>query len=174
MASRSRGSANVGIDVEQSGVQAMMAHLDTTLNPVAIAGFLGATVDPYIRERARARFASEGDDVTGGWAPLGFATQSIRAQMGFGASHPINKRTGALEEYIVDSPNAIEINPLGAVLRMPGVEATGELGSKMRTAQKGKPDPRTVARPVIGLNEKDLLFVLTAISFYVGKAPGGI
>lgn len=149
------------------GVQAMLTRMDTLLSPPAIAGFLGAKVDPYLRGRARSRFRAEGDDVTGAWVPLASATREIRAQMGYGAEHPINRRTGQLEEYIAGSPNQINIHALGATLTLPGQPPVGEIKSKVETAQKGKSYPRTPARPVLGMNEKDLAYVLTALAFHV-------
>lgn len=173
---RRASRANSGIDVQiigdSSGVQAMLNHLDTALNPVAIAGFLGATVDPYLRSRMKDRFAGEGDDVVGKWIPLAQTTQDIRQQQGYGAAHPINRRTGDLENYIVGSPNAISIHGLGATLTMPGNRPTGELKKKVETAQRGKANrPVTPPRPVLGMNEKDLAFVLTALAFHVKGRP---
>lgn len=154
-----------------AGVQRMLDILDTALNPVALAGFLGATVDPYLRSRAKTRFEQEGDDVTGGWAPLKEATQNIRISLGYGAAHPINKREGDLEDYIVDSPNALLVHPWGASLKLPGKPPQGDMIDKMETAQRG--GPRTVPRPVLGMNERDLAFVLLALATHVKKSGRG-
>lgn len=163
-----RGFVDVDISVQKESVTALLTHLDTALNPVAIASFLGASVDPWLRTRAKDRFKSEGDDVSGGWAPLKESTQNIRSQMGYGSAHPINNRTGALEEYIVGSPNRLTIHGLGATLTLPGRAPTGELKTKVQTAQKGRGNPRTVPRPVLGMNERDMSFVLTALAMHVG------
>jgi hypothetical protein len=166
------GYFDVQILVEEKQVEALLGKLDTALNPVAIAAFLGATVDPHIRRRARDRFQAEGDDAVGKWLPLTPATQQIRAQMGYGASHPINVRSGQLQDYIVDAPNQIQVSPIGATLIMPGPAPTGQLADKVRTAQRGSPDGRTPPRPVIGMSEQDLAFVLTALGGYIQKAGG--
>lgn len=150
-------------------VQAMLHRLDTSLNPTAIAAFLGAEVDPYIRERARQRFANEGDDVVGQWAPLADATNAFRTAQGFPAAHPINKRTGELEAYIVSAPNQITISTFGTTLVSPRPTSNKWLQEKLRTAQMGKDRPRTPARPVLGLNEKDLLAVTTKLAFYIQR-----
>lgn len=168
------GFLDAHISVQAQGVEALLHHLDTALNPVAIAGFLGAEVDPYLRERAKMRFEREGDDVSGKWAPLKETTQAIREQMGYGADGPINKRTGKLEEYILGTPNRLTIHTLGATLTLPGRSPTGETKTKVQTAQQGKGSPRTVSRPVLGMNEKDMLFVLTALAFHVGGGKGGV
>jgi hypothetical protein len=154
------------------GVERMLFALETSLNPVAVAGFLGAVVDPYLRGRASDRFASEGDDVTGGWAPLKDATQEIRSNSGYGAAHPINKRTGELEDYIVNAPHNLSAAPWGASLTLPGTTPTGELFDKVETAQHGR--DRTVPRPVLGMNERDLVFVLTALAQYIEKRGSGV
>lgn len=157
---------SVQIIGDDSGVQKMLAVLDTALNPVAIAGFLTGVVEPYVHERAEARFADEGDDVVGPWQPLKPATVAIRQAQGYGGAHPINVRTGELESYITEGPGNTLVHPFGATLTMPGQPATGDLADKVRTAQEG--DTRTVARPVMGLNEQDLAFVLLALARHVG------
>jgi hypothetical protein len=50
---------------------------------------------------------------------------------------------------------------------MPGDTPTGELAEKVKTAQQGKDNPRTVPRPVLGMNEVDLAFVLEGLSFFI-------
>jgi len=148
-------------------VHRMLEHLGTSLAPPAVGTWLGMTVDPWIRQRARERFRREGDDVTGPWAPLKMATQQIRSQQGYGSAHPINRRTGRLEAYITGGPNRITIHSLGATLYLPGNPPFGELKTKVETAQFGKVKPSTVARPVMGMNERDLLAVLTDLSLYL-------
>ena len=159
--------------VSERDLQAQLWALDTALNPVAIAGFLGAEVDPYIRKRAQQRFAGEGDDVVGKWAPLHEATQNIRESMGYGASGPINRREDELMHYVVDSPHRINVHTLGATLIMPGYPPKGELRDKVTTAQAGRVKPKTVARPVIGINERDLTAVLTMLFLYISRSTQG-
>jgi hypothetical protein len=170
---RSAGDSGIDIQIigDSSGVQAMLNHLDTALNPVAVAGFLGATVDPYLRMRMSDRFRKEGDDVVGKWTPLAQVTQDIRQKQGFGSAHPINRRTGRLEDFIVGSPNQLTIHSLGATLTLPGNKPLGEMKDKVETAQKGRLRPHTLPRPVLGMNERDLAFVLTALAFYVKRGP---
>lgn len=169
--------AGPGISIQvygdDAGVERMLDALDTALNPVAVAGFLAGVVDPYLRGRASDRFRSEGDDVSGAWAPLAEATQHIREQMGYGAAHPINKREGDLEAYITQTEAAVHPNPLGATLRLPGRGGGPDIYDKFKGAQQGgvgpsgKPYP---ARPVLGMNERDLVFVLTALAQHVQSA----
>lgn len=165
-------TATISFDyvISEKDVQSKLWALDTALNPFAIARFLGAEVDPYIRTRARQRFRDEGDDVTGKWEPLHEATWNWRMNEGYPPEHPINKRTGELETYITDSPHNINVNTLGAVLVMPGHPPTGELKDKVSTAQTGRVDPNTRPRPVIGMNEQDLTAVMTMLFLYIAKA----
>lgn len=167
----------IKIDGDVAGVQRMLYAVDTALNPIALAAFLGAVVDPYFRRRAGDRFAKEGDDVTGPWKPLAEATQNIRETMGYGPAHPINRREGELERYITQTQGRSTEEPWGASLTLPGAEAQGELESKFSVAQQGgisisgNPIP---ARPVLGMNEQDLIFVLTALAGHIEKVGGGV
>jgi len=163
--SKPQGFINLEMHGNSQQVEAMLDHLDRALDPTMIGGrFLATTVNPYIRMRARNRFASEGDDAVGGrWTPLKAATENFRTQAGYGGAHPINRRTGELEAYITSSPLDIRIEPaIGATLVMPGnPPSNSELRKKVATAQKG--DSRTAARPVMAVDATDLGFVLTGL-----------
>lgn len=168
-------AAGIAISVvgDERGVLHMLNVLDTALNPAALVLFLEGVVDPHLRERAAERFADEGDDVVGQWSPLKPATVSIRESKGFGGAHPINVRTGEMYRYIVEEDGNALPTPYGASLTLPGRPATGELADKVTRAQQG--DNRTVARPVIGMNEVDLAWVLVALSKHIegaGKSMG--
>ena len=154
------------IPVDQ-GVQAMLIKMQVALSPVSIGGFLQTTVDPYIRGRAKSRFTSEGDDAVGKWAPLSPVTQDIRSKAGYGATGPINIRTGQLAEYITGTPGGVLPNTQGATLTSPGTPPSGVLLKKVQTAQHGKKSPQTVPRPVMGLGETDLIAVLTELSQFI-------
>jgi hypothetical protein len=165
------------IDIELTGdasyVTKMLLSLEAKLSPNGLTGFLGVTVFPYLLGRAKQRFQNEGDDVVGKWAPLAPATELIRTAQGFSPAHPINKRTGELENYITQGSISSSVlqNPMGAVLTHPSAPPAGKLASKVRTAQRGDPKfARGVpARPVLGMNESDLSFVMIELAFYVGK-----
>ena len=163
---------NVQIIGDDRGVARTLRRLDTALNPIAMASFLGVTVDPYIRRRAEQRFQAEGDDVTGPWLPLAQETIEIRENQGFGAG-PINSRTGELEEYITGTPGGVMPTTYSAVLTSPGTPASGHLLSKVQTAQKGKKYPSTMPRPVMGVNEQDLAWVMTALTGFIVQRVSG-
>jgi hypothetical protein len=54
-----------------------------------------------------------------------------------------------------------------AELEFPGSVPTGKLHDKVKTAQEGSSSPLTPARPVVGVNEADLAFVLGAMATYL-------
>lgn len=164
------------IDIDLTGdaqyVHKMITHLDQKLGPQGLTAFLAMTVLPYMTQRASERFQNEGDDVVGKWAPLAPATEVIRQQMGFSGAHPINVRTGELERYITQgSPSAsVVASPMGAFMQHPANAPTGRLKNKVKVAQQGDPSfGRGVPpRPVLGMNEADLGYVMVALAFYVG------
>lgn len=158
------------MDLESSSLEGLLARLDTSLSPAGLSMFLMGSVHPWIQKRAKTRFAAEGDDVSGDWLPLAQATQEIRANGDWrvGPSHPINRRTGDLEDYITNANSSIMPWQGGSMLTYPDNPPVGPgLDEKMRTAQGGKDHPKTPPRPVIGLNETDLAYVMSTLSFFV-------
>ena len=152
-------------------VQHLLERLDVALSPAALAEFfLGAEVGPYLLGRIENRFEQEGDDVSGAWAPLKDATQSIRAALGFQPAHPINVRTGELLQFLMHGWQAAP-EAFGASLTVPDNDPTGELEEKMMMAQAG--GPRAVPRPVLGMNLTDLAVVLMELDRYLTKMTGG-
>lgn len=119
---------------------------------------------------------NEGDEVVGRWAPLMPSTQEIRqhSNLPIGAEHPINRRTGDLYQYITQSPDAVtNLGGQGAMLTYPGSQPISPaMSQKLSTAQKGRPNPRTVARPVLGVGMADLVYVIGQLAVGI-KAAGG-
>ena len=165
------GFMNVVIVGDTAGVQAMLLRLENALSPTGVGGFLAAGVDPILRKRASDRFRSEGDDAVGQWLPLSRFTQNIRATQGYGPSHPINRRTGRLENYITQSPSNVQIFSGGARLEYPGTQPSGDTADKVRTAQVGSPFPSTPPRPVLAVNERDLEMVLLGLAMHIKGVP---
>jgi hypothetical protein len=169
---------NVGVDVdiEVEDVESMLSALNTFFNPLAMMGFLQASVAPVIRQRARERFLTEGDDVSGAWAPLEPVTQQIRGSSNLPISpdHPINRRTDDLYTYITQSnAEVIPLGSFGAQMTYPGSPPTGPwTAKKVETAQVGRNKPRTVPRPVLGLSMVDLTYVIGALGIGIKKAGG--
>lgn len=178
MASRAaKPTAFIDFDIvgDRHGVQAMLNRVDSALSVPGLALFLKGAVGPWVRERAQERFAAEGDDVTGKWAPLAQTTVEIRENAGFEGSHPINKRTGELEAYITQGQVDVDSVPGLATLKFPAnPPRSGSVRQKMKTAQGGRTSPPTVARPVLGMNERDLGQIMTMLAFHVrGYGVGG-
>lgn len=163
--------AGISIQIvgDVAGVQAMLSHLESKLHPPQMGMFLQAYVEPYLQKRAGDRFSNEGDDAVGKWAPLKPATEGIRSSQGYGSAHPINRRTGELEDYIRNTPGSVLIHPAGANLTYPGTPASGELADKVSTAQGGRANPPTLPRPVLGMNTTDLAAVLTMLAYEIQK-----
>lgn len=164
----------VEVRVDARSVEAMMERVNTALSSAALVEFLTGEVVPWLNERGKSRFASEGDEVSGKWAPLQFTTQRIRmegAQRGqwdVGPDHPINVRTHELEDYITGTIGYTVPTTLGATLTFPDPKKlTPELKKKMEAAQRGLSDPKTPARPVLGLGEADLAWVLERLAVHV-------
>lgn len=167
-ATKPTGWMDFEITGSQRGVQEMLSAVDSALSPIGLAAFLHGEVGPWVKQRAANRFASEGDDVTGPWAPLAETTVLIRENYGFPGPGPINHRTGQLEEYITQGSVGVVASQGAGILRYPDNRPTEPgLQEKLKTAQQGKSDPQTVARPVLGLNERDLAEVLTLLAFSI-------
>ena len=152
--------------VHDDDVERAVTKLELLLGSEGLAAFLGGTIGPYLRERTQQRFANEGDDVVGPWAPLQPATVAIReaSMFNIGGEHPINRRSGELEDWVTEGNYFPYPTGVGASMQYPSKKPSGELRDKLQTAQGGRAEPRTVPRPVLGLNEKDLLFAITALA----------
>lgn len=157
-------------DVEKGKTDALLAVLAHKLDTRMLASFLFTTMVPHLQHKFKEGFASESDPSGRAWAPLADATIRIREDAGW-VPIKINKRTGDLENYITNSPGTIIPSGDSAILKYPserGVPA-GELGRKVRGAQKG--EGKAPPRPVLGLDETDLAFLLASLYGYF-ETPG--
>lgn len=157
------------VTIDTVDLEATLVRMETSLSPIGLSIFLIGGVLPWVKERAQARFTDEGDDVSGKWAPLETSTQEFRTNgpWGVGASSPINKRSGDLEDYITKSNATLATGADSAYMVYPDRAPTGALDEKVRTAQSGKDKPKTPPRPVLGLNETDLAYTMQILQFYV-------
>lgn len=158
--------------VDDSDVVQAMERLINLLSPEGASAFLAAEMGPYLSKRAKQRFANEGDDAVGQWLPLAPATQAIREASNYpvAGDHPINRRSGELEDWVVGGGWNAYPTGLGASMQYPSRAPSGELRKKVETAQKGKAYPRTPARPVLAVSETDMIFFLAAFSMAVEGA----
>lgn len=157
----------IDFDVDAAHFNALLAELHLKVSPAGLTTFLNTIVDPFIRSRIDERFASEGDDVTGAWSPLTVATAMIRASQGISPDHPINVRTSKMRDYLVNTQSDVKPTGFDAVLSHPPPTGDAKLNEKIKTAQMGSTSPRTPPRPVIGLNQNDLLFVTSELVIYL-------
>lgn len=170
---RPTGFIDFEIVGNRQGVQFMLDRIDSALSPVGLAAFLHGSVAPWLEERAEQRFAKQGDDASGRWAPLKPITVEIREEEGYGPG-PINQRTHELRDYILGVGSDVTAGPGLASLTFPGKPAnTQRLKTKVETAQKGKARPATVKRPVLAVNERDLGQVLTSLAFFIRTGRPG-
>jgi hypothetical protein len=163
---------NAFLWVDDHQVTRALDNLATLLSPQGMEFFLGAKMGPYLRQRAKERFDTEGDDAVGMWAPLRPATVAIRAEGPWAISgeHPINRRTGELENWVVDGGWFAYPDSLGATMQYPKTTPGGELKKKVKTAQLGDKESNTVARPVLGVGEADMAFFMTALLVEIDAA----
>jgi hypothetical protein len=167
------GFINFEIVGDQQSVQRMLEHVDSALSVTGLATFMHGYVEPWLVKRAKDRFAGEGDDAVGKWAPLQETTQEFRESAGYGATGPINRRTGELEAYITGNSASVALSPVGATLTFPGIKTTKRsVREKMMTAQKGRGNPSTVPRPVLGLSERDLSHIMVGLALHVRRWQG--
>lgn len=182
------GSSRTGdrafLDVEMIGdasaVYYMLRGLEASLGVSGMNMFFVGTLTPYLRQRAERRFAGEGDDVVGRWAPLKPATLSIRQSgidsgdfFGISAAHPINVRTHDLEDYIVGGRGDIFHTGASSGVVYPQVRTPKRMKKKLETAQGGRLKPKTVARPVLGVNATDLFFTVSALAIHIATVTAG-
>lgn len=148
----------------------MLMHLETKLSPPGLTVWMETSVDPWLRERVATRFNNEGDDVSGPWLPLAPYTQDVRTQMGYGGEHPINVRTGDMQDFLTRQGN-IYPTALGATLEAPGDSSDTLMAEKIITAQQGSESPMTPPRPVLGINARDLEAVLVTLANWIQVQP---
>ncbi len=154
-------------DVDQAMAGAFVAELNRRMQPQNLAAFVHTTVGPFIRRRIQQRFQSEGDDVTGKWHPLTLATQMIRAQKGYPPDHPINRRSNQMYNHLLSDPGQTRV--MGPMIEFTHPTPGGNplTLQKISTAQGGKRRPFTPPRPVLGVNENDMLFVTSELAAYL-------
>lgn len=160
------------IDIDIYGnsreVEMMLDYLQGKLSPAGLGEFMLTRVRPYLKNKAQNRFFNEGDDAVGQWLPLKASTQLIRVSQGYGQAHPINRRSGELYRFVTENSGMVTSNGATTVFRTPGKQPTGELKKKFTTAQIGDRETHTLPRPVLGLNEEDLIQTVIMLANYIG------
>ena len=164
------------IFVDPSDALAALAAAEFSVSTASLIGFLQTSVADNLHDRATARFAGEGDDVSEKWAPLRPATQVQRIFGGYGPDHPINERSGALRKFVTAGTLIAKPTGAGASMMFPGIAPNPKIQKKYEGAQKGVKrgeNPMfpsghgTVPRPVAGVNENDLQATLVDLSLHI-------
>ncbi len=148
---------------EDEGTNRVLSAVERAISSASLAFWMETAAKTHIQERARARFASEGDNVSGPWQALAPATIADRIAQQYPPG-PILHRTGALEDYIVNNPGVMLVDPEAVVFETPAPSSDPELAAKYLTHQAGSPSRRIPARPMVGLGVEDaatLLYSLT-------------
>lgn len=157
---------NVGYSVDVSDAQRALTQLEHNLSFGSMSGFLYRTAAPWLQARAQARFAAEGDELTGRWSPLRKATLIIRAKHGFPTS-PINVRTGQMKAFVTGSFGDVSMRGDETMLTWPRESFGGVLERKLMTAQRGRKSPNTTDRPVIAVGEADSIHLTAELTAHL-------
>lgn len=161
------------IQVDVAPALRMVEKVQRVLLPTSLEMFLDTQMRTYLVQRIEERFADQGDDVSGPWAPLAPATMMIRMQQGYSPT-PTNIRSGEMFNAL---KNQRELRPTatGAELSLPGSASRSKsLTDKLRVAQKGGTAPGagrdTPPRPVLGLSATDMAAFTTRFETWLLNA----
>lgn len=169
---------SIDVDVFSADVDNMLDRTAMGLSPQGLDQFLSGDAHDFFAEEIMMRFAFEGDSASGDWERLTEATQNIRMHAGYPGDGPINERSGDLLRFLTENLDVTQL-PDGAVMQIPG-DASGEMERKIRHAQAGAkigenplfPNSSTPARPVLAVDEEDLLVVLTLLERHIMGSLG--
>lgn len=167
-ASANLGSVQFDVVVDDDDVSGMFARFDSVLEAPNLAQFLRRYATPWFRGKAGAGFEDEMAPNGQPWSPLKPYTVETRESEGFPGDHPINHRTGAMERYIMQGTPSMAVGAMQATMRFPG-RGSALFNRKLKVAQQGAKWPRTVARPVVGMDERDLAVMLRSLSLWIGQ-----
>lgn len=171
---------SIDVDVFTADIDRMVDTAAMGLSPQGLDQFLSTDAHDFFADEILMRFAYEGDAASGDWERLTDATQNIRSHAGYPADGPINERSGDLLRFLTQNLDVTQL-PDGAVMQIPG-DASGEMERKIRHAQVGAkvgenplfPNSSTPARPVLAVDEDDLLMVLTLLERHIMGSMGMI
>jgi len=165
---------SVSVEVDDHSAQVALNHTSNAVTSTSLAEFLRTDAVDWLQARAQNRFSAEGDDASGFWKPLKWPTENFREAMGVERAHPINKRTGKLEDFVTSSRGMVAPRGQGAALMWPGPAGDPILEGKLQTAQKGKRKPNTVARPVVAANQIDVYGLQSAMAAWIEERTGAV
>jgi len=188
MAKKPGMSVNMDIIVEDDEVNKALQALWWAISGASLRRFHVVATSPFLRQRAKERFRSEGDAASGAWAALTDSRNDIREHAGFPAAHPINRASGELENYILSGKDDITWGPGWAAFFLPRNTGSARLLGRMTTAQEGrtgghmpmgwgmegtKPSPSaTPKRPVVAMDMTDTAHLMAALEIFIAAEVG--
>ncbi|AOE44528.1 hypothetical protein SEA_JUMBO_15 [Gordonia phage Jumbo] len=161
-----------GIEFRSQPVDRVISELSTRLSTPMLTTYLG-TVHGYFLNKSVKMFQDEKDPYGNRWAPLADSTVAMRIYFGYGGAHPINERTGGLRESITGAPPDI-IGHSDGVISMAFPRRATPSSDLMKKYAQASGLGKGPARRVIGMNEKDVAWILSTLnmSLFMGLGKG--
>ena len=158
----------INIQVEMGRLLKRITALQDAISPEAIAQHHAATTAGFLKNRVLSRFESEGDEVSGKWAPLSDYTVQDRVQKGFPPTHPILRRTGALRKWVMDSPSATTGETFMWPSKLP--PNNSHIMFAYWGAQVGNPGGNLPRRRIVVVNMADFLTIRQLLEHRIAVA----
>lgn len=155
------------VTVDMAAVELSLERAEAAISGPSLSAFLQNGGVQVLQERAAERFDREGDDINGRWADLKYITRIIRLYTGFPPEHPINRRTGALQNFVVTNQGEHRATGFTAGMSWPTGES-GRVAKKYLGAQKG--EGTAPPRPVAAANGVDLQLLLSGVAHWIAAA----
>lgn len=156
------------VDVDNQRPTLRLKALQDRVEGAGLAAFMQGFAAPILQDRAYERFETEGDPATGYWRPLAASTIARREKAGY-VPIKINDRTGAMREWVENSPGMIKGTKAAVIFEWPGTSPNRTTAKKLKVAQQGLMSPYTPPRPVVGVDEEDLFLIMSAMEAWVGS-----
>ncbi len=159
----------IRVNVNSREVERMLEKVQDSLSPTGLDSFFNQRLAPFFRRRVSDRFAGEGDDASGEWAPLSNATVKIRESMGYPGAHPINVRSGSMKEFLEKAQGQTFPSEGATTFVFPGRSPGGKISERILNAQTGENgrEKKNPVRPVLAVNPVDLEYAMYALMGYI-------
>lgn len=158
---------DVDVDVDATSVLLMLSNAEdaVSLQHISMAFDDDGPVVAMLQRQVAERFAEEGDDASGEWAPLSPATLDIKERMGYG-DRGTNVRTGRMRAWLLNDSGDVDLAAGGLFFNWPN-EPSGKLAEKFETAQFGSDETGAPPRPVMAADAEDLMAILEIVGHWV-------
>ena len=151
--------AQAEIYIDDAAVQKHLQIAIESLSDDNLAKWAHDYATPYLRERARKRFASEGDDASGPWEPL--ADSTLKRKSG----NRILRDTGKFYRYVTNTTSGVSRMDGGIEAVFPKRQPTGDHNQKILgfTQEGTRNQP---SREVIASSEVDTQALMQLLEEY--------